>query len=164
MKLDELLLDWYDVQRRDLPWRGTRDPYRIWLSEIMLQQTRTETVARYYARFLERFPTVADLAHADEDEVLKLWEGPRLLFPRPKPARRGEARRSRLRRTLPQRFGVAARAARRRPLRRERHRFDRVRRVRARAGRQPGARALPRPRVGAAAEDARSTWRRRRAR
>ena len=75
MKLDELLLDWYDVQRRDLPWRGTRDPYRIWLSEIMLQQTRTETVARYYARFLERFPTVADLAHADEDEVLKLWEG-----------------------------------------------------------------------------------------
>ena len=75
MKLDKLLLDWYDVQRRNLPWRDTRDPYRIWLSEIMLQQTRTETVARYYARFLERFPTVADLAHADEDEVLKLWEG-----------------------------------------------------------------------------------------
>lgn len=69
------LLSWYDQNRRDLPWRGTRDPYRIWLSEIMLQQTQTETVKGYYARFLARFPTVAALAAASEDEVLKLWEG-----------------------------------------------------------------------------------------
>ena len=75
MTLADALLNWYDLHRRMLPWRGTRDPYRIWLSEIMLQQTRTETVARYYQRFLAAFPTVDDLAHADEDAVLKLWEG-----------------------------------------------------------------------------------------
>ena len=69
------LLSWYDVHRRTLPWRGTRDPYRVWLSEIMLQQTQVETVKGYYARFLERFPTVFDLAAAQEDEVMKLWEG-----------------------------------------------------------------------------------------
>ena len=69
------LLSWYDLNKRSLPWRGTRDPYRIWLSEIMLQQTRTETVERYYARFLEHFPTVTDLANTSEDLVLKLWEG-----------------------------------------------------------------------------------------
>ena len=69
------LLQWYDAHARALPWRGERDPYRIWLSEIMLQQTRTETVAGYYARFLARFPNVRALAEADEEEVLKLWEG-----------------------------------------------------------------------------------------
>lgn len=69
------LLSWYDQNRRDLPWRGERDPYRIWLSEIMLQQTQTETVKGYYARFLARFPTVEALAAAPEDAVLKLWEG-----------------------------------------------------------------------------------------
>ena len=69
------LLTWYDANKRTLPWRGTRDPYRVWLSEIMLQQTQTETVKGYYARFLERFPTVFDLASAEEDAVLKLWEG-----------------------------------------------------------------------------------------
>ena len=75
MELSENLLNWYDANARALPWRGARDPYRIWLSEIMLQQTRSETVSRYYARFLERFPRVEDLAAASEDEVLKLWEG-----------------------------------------------------------------------------------------
>ena len=70
-----LLLPWYDAHKRILPFRGTRDPYAIWVSEIMLQQTRTETVAGYYARFLKRFPTVRDLAAADEQEVLKYWEG-----------------------------------------------------------------------------------------
>lgn len=75
MNFSETLLDWYDRNRRQLPWRDSGDPYRIWLSEIMLQQTRTETVERYYHRFLERFPTVFDLAFASEDEVLKLWEG-----------------------------------------------------------------------------------------
>ena len=75
MTFSDDLLRWYDGHRREFPWRGTCDPYRIWLSEIMLQQTQTETVKRYYARFLNRFPTVFDLADASEDEVLKLWEG-----------------------------------------------------------------------------------------
>ena len=75
MSFSNDLLKWYDQNRRDLPWRGAQDPYRIWLSEIMLQQTQTETVKGYYARFLERFPTVQALAAADEDAVLKLWEG-----------------------------------------------------------------------------------------
>lgn len=69
------LLDWYDQNKRSLPFRGTRDPYAVWLSEIMLQQTRTETVAGYYARFLRLFPTVTDLARAEEQQVLKAWEG-----------------------------------------------------------------------------------------
>lgn len=69
------LLTWYDANARTLPWRGERDPYRIWLSEIMLQQTQTQTVKGYYARFLERFPDVFALAAAEEEAVLKLWEG-----------------------------------------------------------------------------------------
>lgn len=75
MKIAELLLPWYDENRRSLPWRGTKDPYRIWLSEIMLQQTRAEAVIRYYERFLARFPDVFALANAELDDVLKLWEG-----------------------------------------------------------------------------------------
>lgn len=69
------LLEWYDGARRDLPWRRSRDPYRIWLAEVMLQQTRVETVAPYYERFIERFPTVAALAAASVDEVLEAWVG-----------------------------------------------------------------------------------------
>jgi A/G-specific adenine glycosylase len=69
------LLDWYARHARDLPWRRTRDPYRIWLAETMLQQTRVETVIPYYERFAARFPDAASLADADEQEVLKLWEG-----------------------------------------------------------------------------------------
>ena len=61
--------------RHDLPWQGTRDPYRVWLSEIMLQQTQVTTVLDYYARFLQRFPAVTDLAQAHQDEVLGLWSG-----------------------------------------------------------------------------------------
>lgn len=75
MKISELLLKWYDENARSLPWRGTKDPYRIWLSEIMLQQTRAEAVIRYYERFLNRFPDVFALAQAQQDDVLKLWEG-----------------------------------------------------------------------------------------
>lgn len=75
MKLSKLLLDWYDANARSLPWRGISDPYRIWLSEIMLQQTRAEAVIRYYDRFLNRFPDVFALASAPQDDVLKLWEG-----------------------------------------------------------------------------------------
>ncbi|MGE0480268.1 MAG: A/G-specific adenine glycosylase [Phycisphaerae bacterium] len=69
------LLRWYRRARRDLPWRRTRDPYRIWLSEIMLQQTRVETVVPYYERFLAAFPSVGRLAAAPLDHVLKRWEG-----------------------------------------------------------------------------------------
>jgi A/G-specific adenine glycosylase len=69
------LLEHYDLNRRDLPWRGESDPYRIWVSEVMLQQTRVQTVIPYYRRWLERFPDLGALALADEDEVLRLWEG-----------------------------------------------------------------------------------------
>ncbi|MGE4284809.1 MAG: A/G-specific adenine glycosylase [Clostridia bacterium] len=69
------LLAWFDKNKRDLPWRTTKDPYRIWVSEIMLQQTRVETVIEYYQRFIERFPHIKNLADAEEQEVLKLWQG-----------------------------------------------------------------------------------------
>ncbi|MDB4865680.1 MAG: mutY [Cohnella sp.] len=69
------LLRWYLRERRDLPWRRSRDPYPIWVSEIMLQQTRVETVIPYFHRFMERFPTIGDLAIAPEADVLKAWEG-----------------------------------------------------------------------------------------
>ena len=69
------VLAWYDQGHRDLPWRHTRDAYRIWVSEIMLQQTRAETVVSYYERFLEKYPTVSHLADAPEEELLKQWEG-----------------------------------------------------------------------------------------
>jgi len=69
------LVAWYDQTGAELPWRGDADPYHIWLSEIMLQQTQIETVKPYYARFLAAFPTVEALAAAPLDEVLKLWEG-----------------------------------------------------------------------------------------
>ena len=71
----EKLLAWYDANKRDLPWRRTKDPYKIWISEIMLQQTRVDTVIPYYERFLDWFPTVADLAQAPEEKLLKAWEG-----------------------------------------------------------------------------------------
>lgn len=69
------LLEWYDPKRRVLPWKNTRDPYRIWLSEIMLQQTRVEQGIPYYHRFIVAFPTVSDLALAPSARVMKLWEG-----------------------------------------------------------------------------------------
>jgi A/G-specific adenine glycosylase len=69
------LLAWFRQSQRDLPWRRTRDPYRVWLSEIMLQQTRVAAVVPYYQRFLERFPSLHALAAAPEEEVLRLWSG-----------------------------------------------------------------------------------------
>ena len=69
------LLPWYRENRRDLPWRSTREPYHIWVSEIMLQQTRVEAVKGYYARFLNRLPDIESLALCDDDELHKLWEG-----------------------------------------------------------------------------------------
>jgi A/G-specific adenine glycosylase len=75
IEVSQRLLAWYGREGRDLPWRHTRDPYRIWLSEIMLQQTTVAAVIPYYERFLKRFPTVAALAAASLDDVLTLWAG-----------------------------------------------------------------------------------------
>jgi len=69
------LLAWYDDNKRDLPWRRSKNPYHIWVSEIMLQQTRVDTVIPYYERFLEWFPTVESLANSPEERLLKAWEG-----------------------------------------------------------------------------------------
>lgn len=73
--LTQRLLDWYGRWRRELPWRSDTDPYRIWVSEIMLQQTRVETVIPYYQRFLQRFPDMQALAGAQEEELLSVWQG-----------------------------------------------------------------------------------------
>src|SRR5262245_28476973 len=73
--LRERLLAWYRRNRRDLPWRRTKDPYRIWVSEVMLQQTTVRAVRPYYEAFVERFPTVQALASADEEHVLAAWSG-----------------------------------------------------------------------------------------
>ena len=74
-QLPALLLPWYEEHKRDLPWRRDREPYHVWLSEIMLQQTRVEAVRGYYARFLAALPTVEALAACDDDRLRKLWEG-----------------------------------------------------------------------------------------
>ena len=71
-ELSQVLVPWYQKARRDLPWRHTTDPYRIWVSEIMLQQTRVEAVKRYYARFMEALPNVNALANVEEDKLLKI--------------------------------------------------------------------------------------------
>ncbi|MFA5323190.1 MAG: hypothetical protein WC373_11010, partial [Smithella sp.] len=72
--LNRRLLAWYRRNQRSLPWRETSDPYRIWISEIMLQQTQVDTVIPYYHRFLKTFPTLPSLAHAPLQDVLKIWE------------------------------------------------------------------------------------------
>jgi A/G-specific adenine glycosylase len=72
---EDALLSWYDRNKRDLPWRRDTDPYHVWVSEIMLQQTRTEAVKGYYRRFMDRLPDIPALAAADEETCLKLWEG-----------------------------------------------------------------------------------------
>jgi A/G-specific adenine glycosylase len=79
-KMDRLqfqvdLIHWFTNEQRDLPWRKESDPYRIWVSEIMLQQTRVDTVIPYYENFMEKFPTLAEFAAADEEKILKAWEG-----------------------------------------------------------------------------------------
>jgi A/G-specific adenine glycosylase len=71
----QLLLDWYEPDQRPLPWKAIKDPYFIWLSEIILQQTRAEQGMPYYLKFVEQYPNLADLAQAPDDEVMKLWEG-----------------------------------------------------------------------------------------
>ncbi|KAF1303852.1 MULTISPECIES: A/G-specific adenine glycosylase [Enterococcus] len=74
-QLRQEFLTWYHDKKRNLPWRATTDPYAIWISEIMLQQTRVDTVIDYYYRFMELFPTIQDLAEAEEQKLLKVWEG-----------------------------------------------------------------------------------------
>jgi len=69
------LISWYDRNKRDLPWRNSSDPYKIWLSEIILQQTRVDQGMDYYLRFVEKYPTVFEMASASEDEIFKLWQG-----------------------------------------------------------------------------------------
>jgi adenine-specific DNA glycosylase len=69
------MLAWYDAQRRDLPWRGATDPYRVWIAEVMLHQTRVETVASYYQRWLAAFPDIASLAAGELAVVLEQWKG-----------------------------------------------------------------------------------------
>lgn len=75
MKFSSILLGWYEVNKRDLPWRSTADPYKIWLSEIILQQTRVNQGLSYYLKFVEAYPDVNSLANAHEEQVLKLWQG-----------------------------------------------------------------------------------------
>ncbi|WP_307258004.1 A/G-specific adenine glycosylase [Oikeobacillus pervagus] len=69
------LVGWYEKEKRDLPWRKSKDPYKIWVSEVMLQQTRVDTVIPYYERFMEKYPTIDTFAKAEDEEVLKIWEG-----------------------------------------------------------------------------------------
>ncbi|MBQ3201452.1 MAG: A/G-specific adenine glycosylase, partial [Clostridia bacterium] len=73
--LPDLLLPWYEANARQLPWRRTKEPYRVWISEIMLQQTRVEAVLGYYDRFLSALPDIPSLAAAEDDALMKLWEG-----------------------------------------------------------------------------------------
>ena len=75
MIFEEEITRWYKLNKRDLPWRKTRNPYLIWLSEIILQQTRVNQGLSYYEKFSEKYPTVQDLANEKEEEVLKLWQG-----------------------------------------------------------------------------------------
>ena len=75
MNFSNKLIEWYNLNKRDLPWRMTKDPYKIWVSEIILQQTRIEYGINYYYRFLKKYPTISSLANTSEDELLKIWEG-----------------------------------------------------------------------------------------
>ncbi|MCL4157136.1 UNVERIFIED_CONTAM: hypothetical protein GTU68_054336 [Idotea baltica] len=75
MSIGKIIVDWFEISGRDLPWRETKNPYYIWISEVILQQTRIAQGIEYYYRFIERFPDVFQLAEAEQDEVLKYWEG-----------------------------------------------------------------------------------------
>lgn len=75
MRIESEIVSWYHKNKRDLPWRNTKNPYDIWISEVILQQTRVNQALGYYSTFLENFPTVSLLAQASEQEVLKIWQG-----------------------------------------------------------------------------------------
>ena len=91
----DALVEWFERQKRVLPWRDDPSIYRVWVSEIMLQQTQVVTVVPYFERFLARFPTVQSLAQAPEDEVMRHWAGLGLLFAREKSPSSGEGDRGR---------------------------------------------------------------------
>lgn len=78
-KIGEPIITWYLQNRRILPWRQEKNPYQVWISEIMLQQTKIEAVKAYYARFLKELPDIHALAHVEDEKLMKLWEGLRLL-------------------------------------------------------------------------------------
>ena len=111
-----LLVDWHNAHQRDLPWRmspaGARNPYAVWISEVMLQQTRVEAVVGYYNRWMERFPTVDALAAADLQDVLKAWEGLGYYARARNLHRAAQIVAVRVRRRLPRRTGRTAGAAR----------------------------------------------------
>ncbi|HKL02672.1 MAG TPA: hypothetical protein VJ911_03315, partial [Cryomorphaceae bacterium] len=74
MEIDERLISWYLKEKRNLPWRNTQDPYKIWLSEIILQQTRVDQGLSYYLKFIEAYPTIELLANAQDGEIMKIWQ------------------------------------------------------------------------------------------
>jgi len=73
--MNKSLIDWYDLNKKSMPWRKNKDPYRIWISEVMLQQTQVSTVIPYYNKWMKRFPTIKSVSEAKVDDILKLWEG-----------------------------------------------------------------------------------------
>ena len=75
LNIAEPIVKWYQNEEKNLPWKQDKEPYHIWISEIMLQQTRIEAVKKYYERFMKELPTVTDLAKVEEEKLLKLWEG-----------------------------------------------------------------------------------------
>ena len=75
MKFSLKLLNWYHENKRDLPWRQTKDPYKIWISEIILQQTRVKQGLPYYKKFIKKYPSIVELSHASEKEILLMWQG-----------------------------------------------------------------------------------------
>jgi A/G-specific adenine glycosylase len=138
------LLAWFDRHgRHDLPWQHPRTPYRVWLSEIMLQQTQVSVVIPYFQRFVSALPDLPSLARAPQDDVLALWSGTGLLRPRAQPACRGEALHGIARRRPAARPRRADRAARHRPQHRRRDPVAGLGRCRADPRRQRQARAVP---------------------
>ena len=165
-RVRRLLLEHYDAHRRDLPWRESREPYSVWISEIMLQQTRVETAIPYYDRWMERFPTVEDLAEADEQSVLKAWEGARLLLAGPESPSLGPDREGAARRGDSAGLPGSRDASGYRRVQRERHREHRLRGGGACRGWERAARVVPtlRPRGPHGCEPAEASRRDRRSR
>ena len=114
--LQRNLLKWYDEHQRDLPWRNTTDPYPVWISEVMLQQTQVQTVIPYYLKFLEHFPSIAALAQADTDALAALMGRARILLAGQKSAESSPDYRRAIRRTISPKLRGCSRAPWNRPL------------------------------------------------
>ncbi len=141
--LTRALLTWYDANRRALPWRDSKDPYRIWISEIMLQQTRVVTVIERYQQFLRRFPSVKKLAAARESSVLAEWTG--LGYYRRARNLHAAARIIAREKKFPEHRRIPACPPRNWPLHRRRHRQHRLQRTSSRRRWQRRTRPRPRP-------------------